>query len=167
MAELLPEDRISGFFQRTMTNLCFVRENAKEDGPYEATQLVCSFLGAILAWENLARDQKTLVRKVIREMEMTSNGTWALLDRDADSTSTPSDHFQELEWIRHGFAHGRISFVNKSGKIVGLHVRNEWGTTNWGSELTLDQLDELLKKYFEIADCVERKASAANPSANK
>ena len=47
-----PQDRVPDLMRRTMMNLRFIEEQKQQNGPFEVTQLVNSFLGALAhPWE--------------------------------------------------------------------------------------------------------------------
>ena len=55
------EEKTKEVIRRTMFNLRFVEKHAGQDGPYEVTQLLNSFLGALAhPWEEL-KPQLSLV----------------------------------------------------------------------------------------------------------
>ena len=51
-----PEDPVRDVMRRTMFNLRFIEEHQEQNGPFEVTQLVNSFLGALAhPWEHFRK----------------------------------------------------------------------------------------------------------------
>ena len=63
------QDRVSMVMERTMFNLNFIKDHKQEDGPWEITQLVNSFLGALAhPWEELKQQfNKMSIKESIKE----------------------------------------------------------------------------------------------------
>lgn len=58
---VMPSEPVRDIMRRTMANLTFVEMNAQPDGPFEVTQLINSFLGALAhPWELLKTDLMAL-----------------------------------------------------------------------------------------------------------
>lgn len=54
---VIPSEPVRDIMRRTMANLDFIEKNAQPDGPFEVTQLINSFLGALAhPWEALQAD---------------------------------------------------------------------------------------------------------------
>jgi hypothetical protein len=58
---VMPHEPIRDIMHRTMNNLEFIEAHAAADGPYEVTQLINSFLGALAhPWETYRDDLPTI-----------------------------------------------------------------------------------------------------------
>jgi len=56
-----PENPLLDVMNRTIYNLHFIEDEAKNEGPYEVTQLVNSFLGALAhPWEKFKIELETI-----------------------------------------------------------------------------------------------------------
>ena len=57
----MPTEPVRDIMRRTMANLAFIERHKSDSGPYEVTQLINSFLGALAhPWE----DMKTELRGI-------------------------------------------------------------------------------------------------------
>jgi hypothetical protein len=56
-APMMPHEPVLDMMRRTMANLAFIERNATSGGPFEVTQLINSFLGALAhPWESLKHE---------------------------------------------------------------------------------------------------------------
>jgi HEPN pEK499 p136 len=156
MTEIKPEEKVARILERTLFNLSFINDHAHDAGPYEMTQLINSFLGAVVhPWENLLRNQPILVN--LRGPDV----NWPALRKAKPTDDNPLDFHESLAWIRHAFAHGNITYLNADGKIWGIEIRNKGYSKrqkkyiDWGTRLDKTTLRCLLDSYVEIARRVD------------
>jgi hypothetical protein len=87
--------------ERTIWKLEFIDKHKQPTGPFEVTQLVNSFLGALAhPWEELQAEFK---RRTIEEAE--KNG-WPKVSKDSPEDMDPKHLGDLLRLMRHGIAHG-------------------------------------------------------------
>jgi len=144
----MPTHPVRDVMARTIANLDFVRAHATDDGPYEVTQLVNSFLGALAhPWERLRRD---VARESIASA--TERG-WPRLEKERPEDVEPRDLADLLRLVRNAFAHGNIEYQSENGRDI-THVRiwNErHGRRTWGTRLDIDTLRTFLERFSEMA----------------
>jgi hypothetical protein len=58
---MMPHEPVLDIMRRTMANLAFIEQRASTDGPFEVTQLINSFLGALAhPWETLWKELNSI-----------------------------------------------------------------------------------------------------------
>jgi len=155
----LPIDPIRDVMNRTMFNLEFVRERATKKGPYEVTQLVNSFLGAVChPWEKYPETFKmTFAQATKRGCPYTK----AELQCDKE----PANVAKLVNNMRDAIAHGNISFEGTDGDISSIKL---WvcppkeGHRTWGVVFTVAELRQFLDF---IVQAVNDQASQSFPQA--
>jgi hypothetical protein len=145
-----PTEPIRDIMRRTMVNLAFIEQSARSDGPYEVTQLVNSFLGALAhPWEVMQDDLKSLPLA-----EATRRG-WPALAKERSTDRDPTSLGDLVRLMRNGFAHGHIEFwPGAKGEIQALRIwntdRNDRRT--WGVIVTVDDARRLLLRFSELIE---------------
>lgn len=149
---------------RTMENLRIVDElHFAGDGsrygcPYEVTQLVNSFLGALAyPWEDLRGGFfKSSVEDARRR--------WGFPEMPAsdENDNEPKNLHQLLRELRNGVAHGNIKFfADSTDEIESIEIWNmaedrktKKGYRTWGTRLSVAQLRQFLEAFVCLAeDC--------------
>jgi hypothetical protein len=133
-----------------MANLRFVEKRRTDNGPYEVTQLVNSFLAALAhPWEEYKRE--------LNEMTLDfaiSNG-WPKLAKERREDKDP-DSLGRLIWlVRNSFAHGNIVFLSRqSNEITHLQFWNNdmKGRRTWGTTASVGDLRLFLDRFAELAE---------------
>jgi hypothetical protein len=144
------QDRVSMVMERTMWNLEFIDKHKQETGPYEVTQLVNSFLGALAhPWEELQAEFK---RRTIEEAEKDG---WPKVSKDSPEDVDPKHLGDLLRLMRNGIAHGNIQFLPEGDceiefiRIVNIDPR--CGHRTWGTVLKKQDMRQFLDKFVETA----------------
>jgi hypothetical protein len=146
--------------RRTMANLRIIERElgdrkargvrVAEEGPFEITQLVNSFLGALAhPWE---RTRGALNELPIAEAR---DSGWPVVgsDRGEQEPETLGDF---LRLVRNGFAHGNVQFIpDEHGGIETVRFWNTHprsGKRTWGSALGVSDLRQFLECFAALAE---------------
>jgi hypothetical protein len=152
---MMPYEPILDIMRRTMANLEFVERHASDDGPFEVTQLLNSFLGALAhPWENLKRELNS-ISIVDAERE-----GWPILPRERATDQLPRSLGDLIGHLRHGVAHGNVSFLpGGHGEIAALRIENRYkGVRTWGAIVTPEAMRLFLKRFVALVEELEREA---------
>jgi hypothetical protein len=153
---------LAGAMIRTQKNLKLIRELrdqrlaegvlVDEDGPFEVTQLVNSFLAAFAhPWELLFKGRSVEQLPELSVLESHLAG--------AERMCPPGlDLVKRLGNIRNAFAHGNVEFLSRtsfrasSREITSVRLWNcpRSGVKNWEAEFTVDRLSDLLDDFMTI-----------------
>lgn len=114
---------VRDIMRRTMHNLEFVEAHARDDGLYEVTQLVNSFLGALVQpWETY--------RDALRKISLTAvhNTGWPVVAKELPTDCEPRSLGDLIRYMRNALAHGNVQFMSSgSADIQAIRV---WSDTN-------------------------------------
>jgi len=139
--------------RRTMVNLEFVKERRGHGGPYEVTQLINSFMGAMVhPWEQMddiaGLDLKSIT---LREARIRR---WPVLRHELPTDKIPKFYGDMLKWTRHSFAHGNIQFLNDGVDIVQVRFWNQdrQDKRTWGTVVSVTMLEEFLWFFQDLAE---------------
>jgi len=148
---MMPGESVPELMRRTMFNLHFIQEKRGPTGPYEVTQLINSFLGALAhPWERYGERLKHIS---LRDAEAEG---WPRLEKVYKTDKEPKNLGDLIRLIRNGVAHGNIIFhPDPGGEIRSLHIWNVDPRENkrtWGSVLTIEQMRTFLDKFVETAE---------------
>jgi hypothetical protein len=148
---VMPSEPVRDIMRRTMANLAFVEDNARPDGPFEVTQLINSFLGALAhPWEALQSELMALPLS-----EATERG-WPALPKERETDRDPSSLGDLVRLMRNSFAHGNITFLpGAKGEIKALCVWNTHPSNRqrtWGAIVTVDDARTFLFRFAELAE---------------
>ncbi len=127
---------------RTLENLRYIDDHKSQDGPFEVTQLVNSFLLIVLQnWDDLESDWHHLKHGGV--------------DWPPIQTSEPNMRPQScINKIRDALAHGCFTFEGDGqGEIRILHL---WTcvngmTVDWDAQITVEQMNQMLKCFAGLA----------------
>lgn len=147
---MMPSDPVRDIMRRTMANLEFVEAKATLEGPYETTQLINSFLGALAhPWEAM--------RPQLEEMTLTEaeGRGWPDIKKEREQDRDPANLGDLIRLMRNGLAHGNIDFFpGGDGRIAALRVWNALpnGARSWGAVVSTADLRAFL---FAFAALIE------------
>jgi hypothetical protein len=148
---MMPWEPTRDIMRRTMANLEFIEHHAtKQHGPYEVTQLINSFLGALAhPWERF--------RDGIEEMPLTASGGWPPLPKEPPTDTEPRSIGEALRLLRNGIAHGNIDFLPGSdGTISAVRIRNyNRGKRTWGTVLSVTDLRRFLVQFVRLVEDID------------
>jgi hypothetical protein len=149
----MPSIPIQDLMRRTTLNLEFIEKHATQKGPFEVTQLINSFSGALAhSWEKL---KLPLDEISIEEAE--ADG-WPHV-----VTEYPSDHAVKtlddlVHNLRNSFAHGNIQYLaDPKGEIAALRIQNldtrkKPPKRTWGALVLVRDIRTMLYKFVEFAE---------------
>ena len=148
---MMPEEPLRDVMRRTMFNLRLIEEQATKGGPYEVTQLVNSFLGALAhPWEKFKVELAA-----ISLSESVARG-WPQIHKEFSTDKDPENLGDLLRLLRHGIAHGNIEFLpdecNKIEEIKIWNVNPHNNQRTWGTVLSDKLMHELLDRFVELAE---------------
>ncbi len=149
MTEIRADDATREFMRRTLANLALVHEKRQPNGPYEVTQLINSFLGAMVhPWEEMRdREIRPLGSLSVKEARLMR---LPVLDTDLETSDEPRNYREMFRFIRNAFAHGNLAFDNVDGEISGVYLEN-LGTPYWRGRASIKNLNDLLQVFDDIA----------------
>src|SRR5262249_19065212 len=154
--QMMPYEPVLDIMRRTVANLEFVNRHATSEGPFEVTQLINSFLGALAhPWESLKEDLN-----LISLAEAERQG-WPVPDREKQTDKVPASFGELLRYIRNSVAHGNISFLpDGRGQIAIIRIesRNKSGRRVWGALVTPEKMTGFLKQFAALVEALDRNA---------
>lgn len=147
---MMPSDPIRDVMRRTMANLEFVEAHATLQGPYETTQLINSFLGALAhPWEAM---RPQLVEITLAEAEERG---WPDIRKEREQDRDPANLGDLIRLIRNSLAHGNIDFLpGHDGRIAALRIWNvpPGGQRNWGAIIAVADLRSFLGCFAALIE---------------
>ena len=157
---MMPHETILDIMRRTMANLEFVQAHATSAGPYEVTQLINSFLGAMAhPWEHLREELDAIT------IDAAVSVGWPELHKERSSDRDPASLGDLIRLLRTGIAHGNLTFhPNGKGQIAALRIVNKdrQGLRTWGAIVTPADMRKLLEQFVAL---VVAMAASAGTSA--
>jgi hypothetical protein len=155
----MPQQPVRDLMQRTMHNLAHFEAEAGPRGPFEVTQFVNSFLGAMVhPWEKL---KAGLGR--IPVSQAIAHGWPDLATEEADDQD-PCDLGDLVRPVRNGLAHGNIEFVPDANSEIGAirvwNIDPRTGRCTWGTVVTVAAMRCFLSRFVELAEQMH----VSNPS---
>ena len=150
-----PSDPVQDIMHRTMYNLRYIETRATSDGPYEVTQLINSFLGALAhPWEeNKPRLNETT-------LDEANKRGWPELKNERAEGNDPTSLGDLLRLVRNAFAHGNIEFIprpNNEIESIRFWNNNREGSRTWETILTVSDLRNFLARFVDLADEIHAK----------
>jgi hypothetical protein len=146
----MPTEPLVDIMRRTMANLVFVGEHAGPSGPYEVTQLMNSFIGALAhPWEAM-RDE--LMALPVSEA---AESGWPSTPTERPGDQEPSSLGDLVRLMRNGFAHGNIEFLpGSTGDIRAIRLwnNNKAGRRTWGTIVTVDDARVFLRCFVDLIE---------------
>jgi hypothetical protein len=137
-----------------MVNLKFIEDRKTKNGPYEVTQLINSFLGALAhPWEIFKEELKS-----VSLAEAESQG-WPIIIKEYQQDNNPKNLGDLLRLIRNGLAHGNIEFIpDSNNEIRSIRIWNhERGERTWGANITVQEMRRFLDLFVDLAQELHEK----------
>lgn len=152
------EDRALMVMERSMANLEYIENNKTDNGPYEVTQLVNTFLGALAhPWEELKSEFK---KQAIQDAEKAG---WPRVTKELPTDTDPKNLGDLIRLMRNAMAHGGITLLPEGDcEIERIHLVNvdpRCGHRTWGTELTRDDARAFLDKFVAEAKALKQRKS--------
>lgn len=153
---MIPQKPILDVMKRTIFNFEFIKKQASSEGPYEITQLINSFLGAMAhPWEQYKNELNN-----ISLTEADKQG-WPKINKELSSDKDPKHLGDLLRLIRNGIAHGNIKyFPDEDNEINVLQIWNinhKSKKRDWGTLLTVDLMEIFLYKFVNLAESLHNR----------
>jgi hypothetical protein len=149
---MMPHEPVRDIMRRTMKNLEFIEARATADGPYEVTQLINSFLGALAhPWESLRADLNAMPLS-----EAVARG-WPNIAKERENDVEPRSLGNLVRFMRNGVAHGNLTFLPGSeGEIQAIRVVNKDPKKNyrrtWGAIVTVEDMRVFLVRFVTVVE---------------
>ena len=148
---MMPHEQVRDIMRRTMKNLRFIETNAKKNSPYEITQLINSFLGALAhPWESFRDDLEKL------PLEEAQAAGWPKLAKEKRTDSDPRSLGDMVRLLRNGIAHGNVEFLSGPGReIRALRIWNVNPRSckrTWGAVVTIQDMRTFLLRFVDLAE---------------
>ena len=147
----MPTQPVVDIMRRTMANLEFIEAHSTRDGPYEVTQLINSFLGALAhPFEDFSDDLKRLpVDEAVKR-------GWPAINKELGTDRDLSTVDELIRVLRNAVAHGNIEFRSDGrGEIHALHLWNSDTRSNrrtWGATVTASDARKLLTLFVSLIE---------------
>lgn len=154
---MMPDEPVRDVMRRTMANLQFIEKHKGQNGPYEVTQLLNSFLGALChPWEGHRRD---LNMKPLAEARTEG---WPEIAKERPGDYEPQSLGDLVRLMRNAVAHGNIEFLPGSGgEIKALRVWNREGDVrNWGALISVPDMRRFLSRFVTLAETISAQQQA-------
>lgn len=159
-----PSDPVYDIMHRTMDNLRYIEADATPNGPYEVTQLINSFLGALAhPWEKYKPQLKNMSLAKARECG------WPEFKKGCTEDHDPTSLEDLLRLIRNAFAHGNILFIPEptSDEIARIEFWNNRGDRRtWGTTLDIADLRRFLDCFVALADEIHAKQNRSKSQSS-
>jgi len=144
-----PTQPIVDIMRRTMANLAFVEERAGPNGPYEVTQLINSFVGALAhPWEWMKDD---LMQLPLTEI---ASKNWPAVQKEYPTDIEPNSLGDLVRLMRNAMAHGNIELYSDGRRqISAIRVWNiKHGRRDWGAVVRIDDMRRFLECFVELIE---------------
>lgn len=153
---MMPHEPVLDIMRRTMANLEFIEQRATRDGPFEVTQLINSFLGALAhPWETLRNELNAT------SIEDAESQGWPIPRAERTTDQAPTTLGDLIRLVRNGVAHGNISFLaSGQDQIAALRVenRNSQGRRTWGVIITPELMRRFLERFVALVEDLDKDA---------
>ncbi len=147
----MPTERLLDIMRRSMANLKYVEAHAGPSGPYEVTQLINTFLGALAhPFEAMRED---LLSLPITEAQASG---WPAIAVERPNSFQPSSVGDLIRLMRNGLAHGNIEFLSDGkGQIQAIRLWNTEPRTQrrtWAAIVTIQDMRALLASFVDLIE---------------
>lgn len=147
----MPTEPILDIMRRSMANLEFIEAHAGPNGPYEVTQLINTFLGALAHPFEAMRDD-LMVRPIAEAVAL----GWPDLSKERIEDRDPSSLGDLIRLMRNGMAHGNIEMLSDAKRqICALRLWNTDPRTKmrtWGVVVPVKELRRFLALFVELIE---------------
>jgi hypothetical protein len=147
----MPTEPLLDIMRRSMANLAFIEAHAGPAGPYEVTQLINTFLGALAhPFEAMRGDLIALSLS-----DATVQG-WPPITQERPTDREPSSLVDLIRLMRNGLAHGNITLLaDGKGRIQSLRIWNtdpRTGARTWSAVVALQDMRRFLDRFVELIE---------------
>jgi hypothetical protein len=147
----MPTDPLLDIMRRSMANLDFVEAHAGPAGPYEVTQLINTFLGALAHPFEAMRDD-------LMALPLTHAAAlgWPMITKERPTDTEPGSLGDLIRLMRNGMAHGNLDYLSDGkGQIHALRVWNthpRTGARTWGAVVRVADMRRFLRLFVELIE---------------
>jgi hypothetical protein len=156
---MMPHESVRDVMRRTIQNLDFIEAHKSPHGPYEVTQLVNSFLGAMAhPWETY---QMEICGRSLSEAA--ANG-WPKITKERPRDHDPETLGELVHFMRNAIAHGNIQFLRGPAadiKAVKIWNKDRNGVRTWGAIITVRDMRAFLRSFVGLAEELAAKQSSS------
>lgn len=144
-----PQEPVRDIMRRTMANLRFVEQRRTPSGPFEVTQLINSFLGALAhPWEKF-KDE-------LNKMSLTraERAGWPKVSKERPEHQDPKSLGDLLRLVRNSLSHGNVEFLpDERNDIHALRLCNiDHGKRTWAARVNIEDIRRFLDRFVELAE---------------
>jgi hypothetical protein len=136
------------------------KTHAGVSGPYEVTQLINSFLGALAhPWERYRDDLSAI------KVSAGAEAPWPKIAKERHNDREPDSFGDLVRLMRNAMAHGNIDFLPApSGDIRALRLWNdERGRRTWGAVVQVADMRAFLAHFVKLAEELYDRQIKARP----
>lgn len=137
--------------RRTLSNLDYIKQKETDEGPYYVTQLLNSFLGALVhPWEEYGN-------KLIG-LSLDSDGLerWGKVKKEYPEDVDPENYGHLIKLMRHGMAHGNVTMLpagdTEIEKIRIVNIDPRCGHRVWGAVISIEDARGLLNELVAVIE---------------
>jgi len=159
---MMPHVPVLDMMRRTMSNLEFIERHSAKDGPFEVTQLINSFLGALVhPWENLKTELPVMTLAEAR------NAGWPIPEQQGGRRQEPQSLGELLRLLRNGIAHGNLSFLpDGRGQIQAIRIENyDRKLLTWQGVISVQDMRGFLHQFVLLVEAVDHEVRQPKRSA--
>lgn len=147
----MPTDPLLDIMRRSMANLRFVEARAGPNGPYETTQLINTFLGALAhPFEAMRHDLTSL------PLDDAAARGWPTVAKEYPTDRDPTSLGDLIRLMRNGLAHGNLDLIGDGqGNIKAVRVWNvspRLRARDWGTILSLADMRRFLDCFVRLIE---------------
>jgi len=153
----MPYEPMLDVVRRTMENLRFVEAHKNEEGTYEVTQLINSFLGVVChPWDQLRDDFKRVQIGL----------DWPQFVSAQPSLAVATDLYDLVRKVRNAFAHGNLVFLSQQGEVSALRIQNKIqqyplpSRVVWDVTISVADLHRFLDKFAAFVESLPERYQA-------
>ncbi|WP_203075830.1 HEPN family nuclease [Falsiroseomonas ponticola] len=151
---MMPHEPVLDMMRRTMINLAFIERHAGNEGPFEVTQLINSFLGALAhPWERLKEDLANI------SISEAKGAGWPLPEQQGGGDK-PESLGDLLRLLRNGIAHGNLTFLSDGrGQIQAIRIANyNRGRLTWRGAISVQEMQTLLHRFVALVEEIDHES---------
>jgi hypothetical protein len=157
---MMPHEPVRDIMRRTTRNLKFVEVHAGPDGPYEVTQLINSFLGALAhPWETYRNDLAAM------SLAAAHTAGWPAITEERSTDRGPDSLGDLVRLMRNALAHGNVEFL--PGEAADIRALRLWNTDRnrrtWGAVVTVTDMRSFLVRFVALAEELHGQRAISRP----
>lgn len=159
---MMPHIHVLDMMRRTMVNLEFVERHSARNGPFEVTQLINSYLAALVhPWEELMADLPNTTLSVARA------AGWPIPEKQGGSSPPPETLGDVFRLLRNGVAHGNLTLLSDGrGQIHAIRIENyNRNQLTWRGVITVAEMRILLHRFVALVEEIDHEARQPKRSA--